>query len=326
MTTPEQIAPRSNLRRGRASSTVELGRAAHGVLDASPHAMTLRQLYYALVSTMAIPKTEPAYGKLKRLMRLLREDGTIPWGWLVDHTRSVFAPRTFAGIEGLLADSARLYRADLMRTQPVAIQVWAESDSIGSVIARTADRYCVPTFIGRGYSARGYLWSAARDAVAAHDAGKEVHILHVGDHDPSGEDIYRDVADTLRLYAAAVDIGWSVASTRQLMAESGLDAIDRTAWMSFERLALTPAQIDRYDLPYRPVKSTDVRSAGFRGAGAVEVEALPVAGLLAVVDDAIRSRIDVEALRAAELAEASERDIARRIAATPVADLLRGAA
>ena len=78
----------------------------------------------------------------------LREDGSVPWDWLVDHTRSVFQPRTFDGIEGLLQDSAKLYRRDLMRQQKVAIQVWAESDSIGSVMTRVTDRYCIPTFIG----------------------------------------------------------------------------------------------------------------------------------------------------------------------------------
>ena len=156
---PERIAPRSRMVRGRAAATLELADAAHDVLAASPYAMTLRQLYYALISTGALPKVEAAYGRLKRVMRELREDGTVPWEWLVDHTRSVFQARTWEGLAGLLADSARLYRRDLMRSQPVAIQLWAESDSIGSVIARTADRYTIPTFIGRGYSARGYLWA-----------------------------------------------------------------------------------------------------------------------------------------------------------------------
>lgn len=280
--------------------------------------MTLRQLYYALVSAGAIPKVEAAYGRLKRVMRDLREDGTVPWSWLVDHTRSVFQPRTFDGVEGLLADSARFYRRDLMRSQPVAIQLWAESDSIGSVIAQTADGYCVPTFIGRGYSARGYLWAAARDAVAAHDRGKKVHILHVGDHDPSGEDIFRDVVDTLRLYAMSCDLGRSVATARDLLAWSGETPQDSTGWLSFERLALTADQVDEYDLPVRPPKASDARTASFTGRGAVEVEALPVEALLAIVDTAITDRIDPDALRVAKVAEESEREIARVIAATPV--------
>ncbi len=105
----EHFAPRSRkVGRGKAAATVELGQAAYDILDASPHAMTLRQLYYAMVSAGSIPKTEASYGKLKRVMRDLREDGTVPWDWLVDHTRSVFQPRTWDGIEDLLADTATL--------------------------------------------------------------------------------------------------------------------------------------------------------------------------------------------------------------------------
>ena len=306
--------------------------------------MTLRQLYYALISVGAIAKVETAYGKLKRVMRDLREDGSVPWERLVDHTRSVFKARTWEGIEGLLADSARLYRRDLMRQQGVAVQLWAESDSIGSVIAQTADRYTIPTFIGRGYSARGYLWAAARDAVAAHQAGKKVVILHVGDHDPSGEDIFRDVEETLRLYALTIDwaarvifSGTSAGSVsevrRSLEGEVrayggslGEELRGWTRWLDVERLALTPEQVDEYSLPVRPPKSSDVRTAKFTGAGAVEVEALPVEALLGIVEDAILKRIDPEALRTAKVAEQSEREIAKRIAATPVARLVEASA
>lgn len=319
----ERIAPRSRKVRGKAAATIALGREAHDILAASPYAMTLRQLFYALVSSAAISKAEPAYGRLKRVMRDLREDGTVPWGWLVDHTRSVFAARTWEGLEGLLADSARLYRRDLMRQQEVAIQLWAESDSIGSVVAPVADRYTIPTFIGRGYSARGYLWNAARDAVAAHAAGKDVHILHVGDHDPSGVDIFRDVEETLRLYVTAVESRLPVASVRRTFDED--DIAGSTAWLEVERLALLPEQIEAHDLPVRPPKASDARTASFSGPGAVEVEALPVEALLAIVEHAITDRIDTEALRVAELAEASEREVARHIAATPLERLVEAA-
>ena len=76
----------------------------------------------------------------------------------------------------------------------------------------------------------------------------------------------------------------------------------------------------------RPPKATDVRAARFTGRGSVEVEALPVDALLAIVEEAILSRIDAGALAAAELAEESEREVAHRIAATPVDRLVEAAA
>lgn len=321
-----QIEPRSRKTRGRASETITIGAAAVDVLAAARSAMTLRQLFYALVSIGTIPKAEPAYAKLKRIVKDLREDGTVPWEWLVDHTRAVFQARTFDGVEGLLQDSANLYRRDLMRSQAVAIQLWAESDSIGSVIAEVADRYTIPTFIGRGYGARGYLWSAARDAVAAMEAGKYVSILHVGDHDPSGEDIFRDVEQTLRLYAEAVRSGVPVATVRRWLREDARDSQhllrDWTSWLEVERLALTPAQIVEFNLPVRPPKASDARTARFTGVGAVEVEALPVDALLAIVEQGIVDRIDERALLIAAQAETSEREIAQRIAGTPIDRLL----
>jgi hypothetical protein len=221
-----------------------------------------------------------------------------------------------------------------MRDQDYSIQLWAESDSIGSVIAPVAERYTIPTFIGRGYSSRGYLWSAARDAVEAHDAGKIIIVFHVGDFDPSGEDIFRDLEQTFRLYAAAIQSGRSVAHMRR--ATDGIrhlvgpshflaDVATDTEWIEFERLALTQEQVDEHHLPSRPPKASDTRTAKFIGRVAVEVEALPIDALLAVVEQAIIDCIDPAALRVAEAAEASERDIARRIAGTPVDRLLEAA-
>ncbi|MGD0861758.1 MAG: hypothetical protein ABSA21_03235 [Candidatus Limnocylindrales bacterium] len=303
--------------RGRAADSIRLGRRAGEVL-AERGAMTLRQLYYALVSTGDLPKTEAGYGKLKRLIVDLREDGTIPWNLIVDHVRTVFEARTFDGIEDLLSDSARLYRRNLMRDQDDAVQLWAESDSIGSVIAPVAERYTIPTFIGRGYTSRGYLWNAAADAVAAQEAGKRVVILHVGDFDPSGEDIFRDLEQTFRVYAFAISEGYSATDVRAYFSCLGPLAPSETHWLDFERLALTQEQVDEYHLPARPPKASDTRTAKFTGSGAVEVEALPVEALLDIVEQAILSTIDPKALAVVRAAEKSERELMRRIAATPI--------
>ncbi len=157
----------------------------------------------------------------------------------------------------------------------------------------------------------------------------------MGDHDPSGEDIFRDVAETLRLYAIAVETGQPAAHVREVLSLKAeawcigdipeVLALE-TPWLACDRLSLTPDQIDEYELPVRPPKTSDVRTARFTGRGSVKVEALPVAVLLAIVEDAILRLIDAETLAAAELAEESEREVAHRIAATPVDRLVRAAA
>jgi hypothetical protein len=308
--------------RGKAAATIMLGQAAVDVLEDAGQAITLRQLFYRLVATGDIAKTDAAYKKLGRVMSNLREDGTVPWEYLADHVRVTIQARTFDGVEGLLTDSTDFYRRNLMRDQDVAIQLWAESDSIGSVVAPIARRFTIPTFIGRGYTSRGYLWSAAEDAVAAQTAHKDVVIFHVGDYDPSGEDIFRDLEETMRLYAFAISEGYTAKAVRAYFTRLGSMAPGETDWLRFERLALTPTQIAAYRLPSRPAKSSDSRTAKFTGTGTVEVEALPIDTLLEIVTDAIESEIDPEALRIAKVAEASERDIMKRIAGTPVARLL----
>jgi hypothetical protein len=136
-------------------------------------------------------------------------------------------------------------------------------------------------------------------------------------------DIFRDVEETLRLYALAVAWVTPVKFVRHVHPSRFAHMTD---WLFFDRLALTSEQIEDHALPVRPPKASDVRTAKFTGAGSVEVEALPVDVLLAIVEAAIVDLIDPEALRIAELAEESERVIARRIAATPVARLLEVAA
>ena len=78
-------------------------------------------------------------------------------------------------------------------------------------------------------------------------------------------------------------------------------------WWPTGRVPVRPQR-----LPTRPTKRTDSRAAGFEGES-VEVDALPAGALRAIVEDAILSHIDAEALRLTQVAEQSERDVLRRI-------------
>ncbi len=78
--------------------------------------------------------------------------------------------------------------------------------------------------------------------------------------------------------------------------------------VEFERLAVTPEQIEQYQLPTRPTKGTDTRSSGFEGES-VEVDALPASVLRQIVGDAIEGHLDPRALALTRSVEASERDV-----------------
>jgi len=189
--------PRSVSRTRRTRAQIEAldGTIIAILADEAP--LTLRQLYYRLVAAGAILKTEPASRAVQRRLVELRESGRVPWRHVVDNTRWVHGVDVFDGPEAALRATAQHYRRDIMRWQPTRIEVWAESDSIGSVLAAVTNEFGCDLYIGRGYSSRGYLHSAAEQIEAAAAAGKRTLIIHMGDYDPSGEDIARTVRDTL---------------------------------------------------------------------------------------------------------------------------------
>ena len=85
-------------------------------------------------------------------------------------------------------------------------------------------------------------------------------ILHFGDHDPSGIDMTRDIADRLHLFGSEVDV---------------------------RRVALNMDQIDQYDPPPNPAKLSDSRSEKYVsefGPNSWELDALEPRVLAALVD------------------------------------------
>jgi hypothetical protein len=79
--------------------------------------------------------------------------------------------------------------------------------------------------------------------------GKRVVILHFGDHDPSGRDAADKIERTLREFAPEIEI-------------------------EFNRLAVTPEQIEIWRLPARPTKVSDSRSKTWTGGESVELDAI----------------------------------------------------
>jgi hypothetical protein len=111
------------------------------------------------------------------------------------------------------------------------------------------------------------------------ERGDRVQILHIGDHDPSGLDMSRDIEDRLRKF---ISVDWAGlhmgpgAYTRRQIRESMqrhmqevAEKADAPQWVlddiaskppwSIKRIALNYDQIDRYNPPPNPAKQTDAR-------------------------------------------------------------------
>jgi hypothetical protein len=242
------------------------------------HPMTVRQVFYRLVSMEEIAKKESEYkNTVDRLLVRMRLAKEVPFGWIADNTRWMRKPRTFDSLEEALQNTARTYRRALWTEQDVYCEVWLEKDALAGVLYQITGRWDVPLMVTRGYSSLSFLHSTA-EAIAAYQ--KPAWIYYLGDYDPSGLDIPKKGESRLREFAPDAEI-------------------------HFERVAVTPEQIHLWNLPTRPTKKTDSRAKGFTGES-VEVDAIPPADLRALVQSCIEQHIDHEALTRLRLVEQSE--------------------
>ena len=248
--------------------------------------VTVRGLFYRVMSRGLVPKSEHGYNVVQRQALKMRRSGDLPYGWISDGSRIRLKPRTYSGPQAALENTAQMYGRALWDDQGVHVEVWTEKDAIRGVVSPVTMRYDVPLMISRGFSSETFLYETAEDI---NDEGNPAVIYQLGDHDPSGVAAWVDIQRKLREF---VD-----------------DDIDLT----FERIAVTPEQIIELDLPTRPTKQSDTRAAKFEGES-VEVDAIPSSTLRDLVRNAIEYWIDDELLRITKIAEHSEREVLTRIA------------
>lgn len=250
--------------------------------------VTVRGVYYRVVSAGAVEKTERGYDLVGRQLLKLRRDGRVPYSWITDGTRLILKPDSWTRLDEMLDDAAASYRRALWHDQDAEVIVLSEKDAISGVVYPVTAKYDVELGIARGYSSETFTHSIAETISYNARIGKTTFVYQLGDHDPSGVDAWRSFQERVRGFVPHADV-------------------------VFERLAVYPAQIDWYSLPTRPTKTTDSRAKGFVG-GSVEVDAIPPTELRSIVEAAIVQHIDQDQLQLTRIAEDSERDILHRMA------------
>ena len=242
---------------------------------------TVRQCFYLAIAAGLIDKTEQEYkGTVCRLLADARIEGDLSWSTIVDHTRSALYLKTADSLADAVADTARHYRRAMWRNQEHRVEIWIEKQTLMGVLRDVTMEFDVGLFATRGYPSLSFLYDCAEDI---QDSGKPTFIYFLGDHDPSGRDIRRNVEARLREFTDDADI-------------------------VFEHLAVTPEQIREMSLPVRPTKTTDTRAKGWQG-GSVEVEAITPDKLRNMVTNAIVQHIDDAEWRIVKAAEQSEREL-----------------
>ena len=261
--------------------------------------VTLRGVFYRVVSARAVEKSENGYRAVGRRLLTLRREGRIPYSAITDGTRWISRPTTHNDLDAMLHDAAASYRRALWRDQPVEVHLFTEKDAISGVVLPITSRWDVPLGVLRGYCSETFAYNVAQAIIAA---GKPTFVYQLGDHDPSGLDAWRDFQDKVS--------GFLGGRSHVVYNELGHSHL---AEVTFDRLAVTESQITDLGLPTRPTKRSDTRAAAFRG-GSVEVDAIPAPTLRILVEDAITQHIEPRAWQLTSMVEQQERDLLAQLA------------
>lgn len=233
--------------------------------------LTLRQLYYQLVTRNLVPNTERSYKNAGKLMSQGRLAGMVDWEAMEDRLRTPNMITEWRSPAHIMDAVIRGYTLPRWQRQPRYVELWCEKDALAGVLQPITEQYHITLMVNRGYSSQSAMREAAERLRDADADDKEITILYIGDQDPSGEDMVRDVGDRLRLL------------TRE---DIEIEVI---------KLAITQDQVAQYNPPPNPAKMSDSRAEAFVakfGSSSYEADALPPDVLAAVVDGAIEELID----------------------------------
>ena len=167
--------------RGRSQRSLDMIRAMYAAAEKG-HPITGRGIGYKLFTASLIPSMST--NEMQRVYRLLkeaREEGIIPWDWIVDETREIERVATWDDPDDFARTMAESYRRDFWNQQPHRVQVWSEKGTVRGVLQPVLDEYAVGFFPVHGFSSATVAHDTAED-----DDGRPLIILYVGDFDHSG--------------------------------------------------------------------------------------------------------------------------------------------
>jgi hypothetical protein len=242
--------------------------------------LTLRQIFYRLVSKLVIPNTVASYKTLSKILVKARERGDVDDTRIEDRSRQILGIGDWGyndfnsfleeQIERL-KESWQYWTRPLWQNQPQNIMIALEKDALSRLFTDVADSFHVHVYPTRGYGSYTYIKQMAQKM----NGEKPTIVLYFGDYDPSGQDIQRDLEERLTTYGA-----------------KNFKVI---------RIALTKEQITQYNLPPRPEDAEtiakllrDPRTKTYGMEYACELDALEPTTLQHIIRTAILNQIDLE--------------------------------
>jgi hypothetical protein len=269
-------------RHRRTSAAIyQLDQQILGVL-AKDHPQSVRHVFYRMTDPRLdepVEKSDRGYRHVQDRCVKLRRAGDLPYGWITDASRRGYFTNTYTDAKDFIRSVASLYRGDLWQHSDYYCEVWGESRSIAGVVQNLCEELAVSLYPAGGFSSITLAFEAAKYINQEHD-GRIVRIFYIGDYDPAG---------------VLID----VALEREL-----LKHLDKNVVLEFKRIGITETQINELNLPTKPRKAGDRRSAQVKST--VEAEAMP-AGVMRALRDAVETLLPEDALMVTKVAEESER-------------------
>jgi hypothetical protein len=287
--------------------------------------LTARQLYYQFVSRDLIPNKDTEYKKLTALLTDARYAGMIDWDAIEDRGREPNTPNEWDDLQDRVSSALRSYRLPRWKGQPKYVELWVEKQALAGVLEPIAYEFHATLMVNKGYSSASAMKESAEriktacvtdrtlyddiyerlertngldeDDEERREAKQYMHenisqalrtpvVLYLGDHDPSGEDMVRDISVRLKEFGVL--------------------------WLQVEKVGLTIAQVKQYNPPPNPAKIADPRAANYIakfGNSSWEVDALPPNVLTRLIRAAFTRHIDRAAMDAVKAQEERDKEL-----------------
>ncbi len=253
--------------------------------------LTVRQLYYQLVARIVIANALSSYQRVSKVTTLGRMQGFIDWDTIVDRVRVPMMPNEFDSMGSFVMAVKNSYRSYRWQEQDHYVEVMVEKEALAGILEPITRQYHVSLLVNKGYASASAMHDVAmRLEVQEDEEDKSCHILYLGDHDPSGIDMVRDIQDRLATFGRHPEI---------------------------ERVALTYDQIKQYSLPPNPAKKSDPRAKRYYeqyGNKSWELDALDPEVLSNVLETAIQGHMDLDRYNETIRREDRERKALSRLA------------
>jgi hypothetical protein len=278
--------------------------------------LSLRQLYYQLVTKNVIPNKQKEYKKLSVLITEGRMAGVVDWDAIEDRLRVPYTPSSWSNAKDIVDSAVNSFAMPRQFGQPVHIEVWIEKDALSGVLSRVTSPYHIPILVNRGYSSTSAMHDSFNRFYHAHKQGQKIRILYLGDHDPSGLDMVKDIEERILEFFFGRHFEQGKRNKRipynmfrVYLEQIGLD-------FEIDQIALTKEQIRKYKPPHNPAKQTDSRYEKYHaehGAKSWEVDALKPEVLNRIVEKGIAGYLDRDQFERMVKSEEKERNILKSI-------------